>query len=121
MPSLRRDARQAALAEPCCQVLPRAHWRKHGLAAEPAIAKPLVCLTRCAFLAFASYRDRRSRLKEQRLGSFAPYGARGALASLPATLVPEGTDAAGLPMGVQVVGAWLHDMTTLAVAQRIAG
>ena len=59
-------------------------------------------------------------------GQDTPYGAQGAwsslasLASLPATHVPLGTDAAGLPMGVQVVGAWLHDMTTLAVAQRIA-
>jgi amidase len=40
-------------------------------------------------------------------------------AYLPATVVPVGTTAAGLPVGVQVVGAYLHDRTTLAVARHL--
>ncbi|MEZ5706370.1 MAG: amidase family protein [Burkholderiaceae bacterium] len=54
-----------------------------------------------------------------------PYHAQGAwvslasLAGLPATQVPLGEDATGMPMGVQVVGAWLHDLTTIEVARCI--
>jgi amidase len=40
-------------------------------------------------------------------------------AYLPATVVPIGTTRAGLPVGVQVVGAYLHDRTTLDVARHL--
>jgi Amidase len=42
--------------------------------------------------------------------------AAGAVIGLPATVAPVGTTAAGLPIGVQVIGAHLHDRTTIAVA-----
>ena len=51
-----------------------------------------------------------------------PYPAQGAwsafasFAGLPATVVPVARDAEGLPIGVQIVGPYLHDRTTLAVA-----
>jgi amidase len=51
-----------------------------------------------------------------------PYGAQpvwGALATLtggPATAVPMGLDAAGLPIGAQVLGPYLEDRTTIAFA-----
>jgi amidase len=51
-----------------------------------------------------------------------PYEAQpiwGALATLtggPATAVPIGLDAAGLPIGAQVLGAYLEDRTTIAFA-----
>jgi Asp-tRNA(Asn)/Glu-tRNA(Gln) amidotransferase A subunit family amidase len=35
---------------------------------------------------------------------------------LPATVVPVGTSEQGLPIGVQIVGPFLHDRTTLRVA-----
>jgi amidase len=38
---------------------------------------------------------------------------------LPATVVPVGRTAAGLPVGIQIVGPYLEDRTTLAVARRI--
>ena len=38
-------------------------------------------------------------------------------AGLPATAVPLGTTAAGLPVGMQIAGPWLGDRTTLAVAR----
>ena len=41
------------------------------------------------------------------------------LAGLPATAVPAGKSREGLPIGVQVVGAYLEDLTTLAVARQI--
>ena len=39
---------------------------------------------------------------------------------LPSTVVPVGRTAAGLPVGVQIVGPFLGDRTTLAVAARLA-
>jgi amidase len=41
------------------------------------------------------------------------------LAYLPATVVPLGLTAAGLPVGLQIVGPFLEDRTTLAVARCI--
>jgi amidase len=39
---------------------------------------------------------------------------------LPATVVPVGLTSDGLPVGIQVVGPFLHDRTTLAVARLLA-
>ena len=39
---------------------------------------------------------------------------------LPATVVPAGVGDDGLPIGVQIVGPYLHDLTTLAAARSIA-
>lgn len=46
----------------------------------------------------------------------APAGA----CYLPATVVPIGQTEAGLPVGVQIVGPYLHDRTTLAFAELVA-
>jgi amidase len=45
----------------------------------------------------------------------APAGA----SYLPATVVPIGVDRDGLPIGVQIVGPFLHDRTTLEVARHV--
>jgi amidase len=50
------------------------------------------------------------------LAWMAPAG----LAYLPATVVPVGLTAEGLPVGVQIVGPFLEDRTTLDVARRLA-
>lgn len=42
------------------------------------------------------------------------------VAFLPATVVPVGTSADGVPIGVQIVGPFLNDRTTLQVARLIA-
>ena len=39
---------------------------------------------------------------------------------LPATVVPVGTSADGLPIGVQIVGPFLHDRTTLQLARHVS-
>lgn len=39
---------------------------------------------------------------------------------LPATVVPVGMSSDGLPIGIQIVGPYLHDRTTLQVARHIA-
>ncbi len=60
-------------------------------------------------------------------GEQTPYGQQVAwpglatVANLPATAVPVGVGALGLPIGVQVVGPYLEDLTTLAFAGLIAG
>jgi amidase len=41
------------------------------------------------------------------------------LAHLPATVVPVGRTAAGLPVGIQIVGPYLEDRTTLAVGRLV--
>ena len=40
-------------------------------------------------------------------------------AYLPATVVPAGMSADGLPIGVQIVGPYLHDRTTLQLARHL--
>ena len=49
-------------------------------------------------------------------GWIGPAGA----AYLPATVVPVGYDDDGLPIGVQIVGPYLHDLTTLRMAALVA-
>jgi amidase len=41
------------------------------------------------------------------------------VAYLPATVVPVGRTSAGLPVGIQIVGPYLEDRTTLAVARHV--
>ena len=58
-------------------------------------------------------------------GEPTPYGDQLAwpgvatFAGLPVTVAPMATNAAGLPMGVQIVGPYLGDRTTIAVAGQI--
>jgi amidase len=42
------------------------------------------------------------------------------LANLPATSVPIGVDSLGLPIGIQVIGPFLEDHTTIAFSGLIA-
>lgn len=49
-----------------------------------------------------------------------PWVAPAGVAYLPATVVPIGHDSDGLPIGVQIVGPYLHDMTTLRLAELVA-
>jgi len=43
------------------------------------------------------------------------------LGNLPATATPIGRTAPGLPIGVQIIGPYLEDLTTIAFAEHIAG
>jgi amidase len=52
----------------------------------------------------------------QLFGWTGPAGA----AYLPATVVPAGMSADGLPIGVQIVGPYLHDLTTLRLAALVS-
>lgn len=49
-----------------------------------------------------------------------PWISPAGAAYLPSTVVPIGFDDDGLPIGVQVVGPYLHDLTTLQLAELIA-
>ncbi len=42
------------------------------------------------------------------------------LCGLPATVAPVGLTGGGLPVGVQIVGPYLEDATTIDVASRIS-
>ncbi len=56
-------------------------------------------------------------------GKTTPYGAQGAwssmasLANLPATAAPIGTTRTGLPIGIQIIGPYLGDRTTIHFAK----
>jgi amidase len=58
-------------------------------------------------------------------GRPSPYGAQiawsgiASVANLPATCAPVGKTAGGLPVGVQIIGPFLEDRTTLAVGEMI--
>jgi amidase len=58
-------------------------------------------------------------------GQPTPYGAQGAWASmaslggLPATAMPVGHNAAGLPLGIQIIGPYLEDRSTIALAAQL--
>ena len=60
-------------------------------------------------------------------GHQTPYGDQLAwpgmatLANLPATAAPIGKSATGLPIGIQIIGPYLEDRTTLAFARLIEG
>jgi amidase len=47
-------------------------------------------------------------------------GAIGSMAHLPVTVAPSGRTPAGLPVGVQIVGPFLEDRTTIDFARRLA-
>jgi amidase len=55
-----------------------------------------------------------------------PYGAQGAwvglasLGGLPATVAPAGATATGLPLGVQIVGPYFEDRSTIALADLLS-
>jgi len=58
-------------------------------------------------------------------GEATPYGAQGAwstiasMAGLPATVAPLASDADGLPLGVQIIGPYLEDRSTIALARHL--
>ena len=58
-------------------------------------------------------------------GRSTPYGAQGAwatlasMAGLPATVAPLARDADGLPLGVQIIGPYLEDRSTIALARQL--
>ncbi|MFM9924395.1 amidase family protein [Variovorax sp. H27-G14] len=49
------------------------------------------------------------------------WAGMASLAGLPATAAPIGQTESGLPLGVQIVGGYLQDRTTIALAQALAG
>jgi amidase len=42
------------------------------------------------------------------------------LGGLPATAMPVGHNAAGLPLGIQIIGPYLEDRSTIALAGQLA-
>jgi amidase len=59
--------------------------------------------------------------RRYRYGALMDWAALGSLCGLPVTTVPAGRTAAGLPVGVQIIGPRGADTKTLAVAQALEG
>jgi amidase len=49
------------------------------------------------------------------------WSAIATLPGLPATVIPAGKTAAGLPVGVQIIGPYLEDLTTIEAAKMLEG
>jgi amidase len=58
--------------------------------------------------------------KPTRYGELAAWSGLASLGGLPATVAPAGFTADGLPLGVQIVGAYFEDRSTLALARLLA-
>ena len=80
----------------------------------------------CPVLPTTAFAHDHAELEQRRIdvdGRSHPYAALGTWASLaslcglPATAMPIGLGSSGLPVGIQVVGPYLEDRTTLAFAQ----
>ncbi|MBD8553915.1 amidase [Rhizobium sp. CFBP 8762] len=55
----------------------------------------------------------------QRMAAFAPLASLPNITGFPALTLPFGTDAAGLPLPVQIIGPMGHDLVLLSLAQRL--
>jgi amidase len=67
--------------------------------------------------------DKRTLTIDESPVSYGTQGAWGGLASLgglPATVAPAGATATGLPLGVQIVGPYFEDRSTIALANLLA-
>jgi amidase len=80
----------------------------------------------CPVLPTTAFAHDDAEMDQRRLdidGRSIPYAAQGAwsglatLCGLPATAMPVGLGANGLPVGVQIVGPYLEDRSTLAFAE----
>jgi amidase len=58
--------------------------------------------------------------KKQRYMSNAAWTLQAVVAGLPATAAPIGLSESGLPVGIQIIGARLEDLTTIAFAKGLA-
>lgn len=99
----------------------RVQWRAFFQQFDALVCPPFGC---AAFAHDAQPDfDRRTLMID---GRATPYGAQGAwstiasLAGLPATVAPVGKDADGLPLGVQSIGPYLEDRSTIALARLLA-
>ena len=82
----------------------------------------------CPAMPTVAFKQDQSPMTERRLavdGRQVPYGDQVIWASvatsvgLPATVAPIGRDEGGLPIGVQIIGGYLQDLTTIAFAGQI--
>ena len=99
----------------------RVQWRAFFRQFDALVCPPFGC---AAFAHDAEPDfDRRTLVID---GQATPYGAQGAwstmasLAGLPATVAPVAKDKDGLPLGVQIIGPYLEDRSTVALARLLA-
>lgn len=96
----------------------REQWRAF-FAAYDAVLAPALGVTAFEHLSNPDWRARTLVID----GEARPFAAQvfwagiATLPGLPATVAPAGRDAAGLPIGVQIIGPYLEDRTTIALAR----
>jgi len=59
--------------------------------------------------------------KERHYSEITAWPSVATISQLPSTVVPIGHSSAGLPIGMQVIGPYLEDYTTIAFARAIEG
>lgn len=96
----------------------RVQWRAFFEEFDALLCPPFGCA------AFAHEENPDWNARQLRIdGQPTPYGAQGAwsslasMAGLPATVAPLARDEEGLPLGVQIIGPYLEDRSTIALAR----
>ena len=98
----------------------RRHWSRFFAAAD-VLLMPVFGTTAFEHIAEPDWARRTLMIDgvPRAYGDQLAWSGVASFAGLPATAVPAGRSREGLPIGVQIVGAYLEDRTTLAVARQL--
>ncbi|MDM0044588.1 amidase family protein [Variovorax dokdonensis] len=99
----------------------RVQWRAFFDEFDALLCPPFGCAA-FAHQDAADWNERSLKIdgRDTRFGAQGAWSTMASHAGLPATVAPLTKDAAGLPLGVQIIGPYLEDRTTVALARLLA-